>query len=201
MRAFVSVDCDPASAAIRRAQAPFEGLDGLRLTDPEQAHLTLQFLGDVDETLAEYAAEDTEHGRDVPGLSVLEAALESAVDEGDVAPFDCTLSGYGTFPEGDYISVVWLGVVEGREELERLHEAVEAATTDLGFDPESHDFTPHVTLARMDHAAEKEQVRRVVDGAEGTPDPATMHVDAVRLTESTLTPDGPVYETVARFPL
>ena len=201
MRAFVSVDCDPASEAIRRAQAPFEGLDGLRLTDPDSAHLTLKFLGEVDDTLADHANEDPEHEREVPGLPALEAALESAVADSGVSPFDCTLAGYGTFPEGDYVSVVWLGVEAGHAELARLHEAVEAATTDLGFDPEAHSFTPHVTLARMDHAAEKERVRRLVSGAEGTPDPATMRVETVHLTESTLTPDGPVYETVARFPL
>ena len=207
MRAFVSVDCDAVSEAIRRAQAPFDGLDGLRLTAPGSAHLTLKFLGEVEETLtAHESASGPDHadgGSDdgVPGLSTLEDALESAVADSGVSPFDCTLAGYGTFPEGDYISVVWLGVEEGSAELARLHETVEAATTDLGFDPESHSFTPHVTLARMDHAAEKERVKRLVDGAEGAPAPATMRVDAVRLTESTLTPDGPVYETVARFPL
>lgn len=202
MRAFVGVDCDAVSEGVRRAQEPFAGLDGLRLTDPESAHVTLRFLGDVDETLAAHA----EHGddrqsaeSDAPGLPALESALADAVAASGVAPFDCTFGGYGTFPEGDYISVVWLGVEEGGEELTRLHEAVEAAAVDLGFDPERHSFTPHVTLARMEHAAEKARVRRVV--AERDPQAGPLRVDGVDLVESTLTADGPVYETVERFAL
>ncbi|MFD1513879.1 RNA 2',3'-cyclic phosphodiesterase [Halomarina rubra] len=185
MRAFVSVDCSAASEAIRRAQEPFRGLDGLRLTDPAQAHVTLQFLGDVPD-------EDAE-------LDTLVTALDGAVASSGVDPFDCTLGGYGTFPGGDYIAVVWLGVEDGAAELTRLATAVERATTDLGFDPDDHAFTPHVTLARMDHAAEKERVQRAVAGTDtGT---TALHVDAVQLTESTLTNEGARYESVATFSL
>jgi 2'-5' RNA ligase len=106
---------------------------------------------------------------------------------------------FGVFPSPDYISVVWAGVREGGPELTRLHEAVERETTALGFDPADHAFTPHVTLARMDDARGKEAVQRVV--READPTVGGYDVTEVRLTESRLTDDGPVYETVARFPL
>jgi 2'-5' RNA ligase len=51
----------------------------------------------------------------------------------------------------------------------------------------------------MDHAAEKERVQRLV--AERSPETDAFRVEAVELTESTLTSDGPVYDTVDRFPL
>jgi len=95
--------------------------------------------------------------------------------------------------------VVWLGVREGGERMTRLHEAIEDRTVAVGFDPEDHEFTPHVTLARMDHAGGKATVQRVLD--ERDPDGGSLDVKEVRLTESTLTPDGPEYETVERFPL
>jgi 2'-5' RNA ligase len=101
------------------------------------------------------------------------------------------------FPHLDYISIVWLGVREGGTELTRLHEAIEDSTVDMGFDPEDHEFTPHVTLARMEHAGGKELVQDVV--RERDPDAGSLDVTEVRLTESTLTPDGPEYETVERF--
>jgi 2'-5' RNA ligase len=182
MRLFVSVDVDDLAEEVQHVQEPFH-LDGLDPTDPEQAHVTLEFLGDVD-------------GGE---LDALTDALAAGVDDAGVDPFDAELGGYGVFPTLDYISVVWLGVGEGGAELTRLHEALEDRTTALGFQPEDHEFTPHVTLARMDHAANKDRVQELV--RERDPDAGTTRVEAVRLTESTLTASGPEYETVERFPL
>jgi 2'-5' RNA ligase len=182
MRLFVSVDVDDLAEEVQHVQEPFH-LDGLDPTDPEQAHVTLEFLGDVD-------------GGE---LDALTDALAAGVDDAGVDPFDAELGGYGVFPTLDYISVVWLGVGEGGAELTRLHEAVEDRTTALGFEPEDHEFTPHVTLARMDHAANKDRVQELV--RERDPDAGTTRVEEIHLTESTLTPSGPEYETVERFPL
>jgi 2'-5' RNA ligase len=185
MRLFVSVDLPDALAdPIADAQAEFGDAPGLRFTDPKQAHLTLKFLGDVAESR-------------VPAI---EEALESAVESAGVA-FDATVGGLGVFPSLDYISVVWVGVREGEGDaaLTRLHEAVERETTELGFDPEDHEFTPHVTLARMDDARSKEHVQQVV--REQDPTVGTMRVSQIRLTESTLGRDGGTYSTVSRIGL
>jgi 2'-5' RNA ligase len=183
MRLFVSADVDELADDIAAIQEPFAEASGLRLTDPGQAHVTLKFLGDTDE------------GR----LPELRAAIEGVVADSGVDPFRAELGGLGVFPSLEYISVVWLGVREGSEQLTRLHEHVEERTTALGFDPEDHAFTPHVTLARMDHAGGKDLVQRLVENRD--PTAGTLTIDAVCLTESTLTSDGPVYETVERFEL
>ncbi|AGB14988.1 2'-5' RNA ligase [Halovivax ruber XH-70] len=200
MRLFVSVDLPDALApAVADVQGAFADASGLSFTDPEQAHITLKFLGEVDSDR-------------VPEL---EAALETAVDESGVTPFPVTYGGLGVFPDLSYISVLWLGVIEGGEELTHLHEAIETRTTALGFDPESHDFTPHVTLARMEHAGGKELVQDLVTDwepiesdalaaqypGERGPVVGETTIEAVRLTESTLGPDGPVYETVTTISL
>lgn len=182
-RLFVSVDVSGLVESIAAIQAEFSDASGLDFTDPEQAHLTLKFLGDTDDDR----------------IPELREELETAVDDSGVVPFDAALGGLGVFPHLDYISVVWLGVRAGSEKVTRLHEAIEDRTTALGFDPEDHDFTPHVTLARMNHAGGKELVQEVVENRD--PDAGTVHVDAIHLTESTLTDDGPEYTTVAAFPL
>ena len=129
-----------------------------------------------------------------------ERAVESAAVEGTpVTPFDCEIAGLGVFPDLDYISVVWAGVGEGTAALTALHEALERETTAIGVDPEEHAFTPHVTLARMDDARGKELVQRLVRDRD--PQFGRFTVADVRLVESTLTPDGPEYETVATFSL
>ncbi|MFB6069060.1 MAG: RNA 2',3'-cyclic phosphodiesterase [Halobacterium sp.] len=179
MRLFVSVDLpDEFAQPLQDLQAEFADADGLNFVDPTQAHVTLKFLGDVDDDRVDDLGD----------------ALADAVAAADVAPFDAELGGLGVFPSLEYISVVWLGVGDGSAELARLHEAVEAEFVDRGFDPEDHDFTPHVTLARMEHAGGKELVQDLV--RDRHPKVGTMRVEDVRLTESTLTHEGPEYETV-----
>jgi len=184
-RLFVSVDLDGLAAELRAVQERFEGASGLRLTDPEQAHVTLKFLGDTDADCVE----------DVAG------AIERAVAESGVDSFEAEFGGLGVFPSLAYISVVWVGVREGHgdAELTTLHEAIEAETTAMGFDPEDHEFTPHATVARMDHAGGKELVQDVVESED--PDVGTLDVQGVRLTESILRDDGPEYQTLESFPL
>ncbi|MFB6352741.1 MAG: RNA 2',3'-cyclic phosphodiesterase [Halobacteriales archaeon] len=184
MRLFVSVDLPDALAdGVAAVQDELRDASGLRFTDPTQAHLTLKFLGETD-----------------PGrLAELEAAMADAVDAAGVAPFEATVGGLGAFPSADYIRVVWLGFERGGEALRRLHEAIEERTVALGFEPEEHDFTPHVTVARMEHAGGKELVQQVL--REQSPTVGSWTVEAVRLTESELGPDGPEYSTVEQFPL
>ncbi|QGN07408.1 RNA 2',3'-cyclic phosphodiesterase [Halorhabdus sp. CBA1104] len=138
-RLFVSVDLDGLGEAVAPVQEHFEAVSGLNVVDPHQAHVTLKFLGDTDPD-------------QVPELT---DELAAAVDESGVEPFETELGGLGAFPSTDYIRVVWLGVREGGEQLTRLHEAIEERTVAMGFDPEEHDFTPHVTLARVNRLGVK----------------------------------------------
>lgn len=184
MRLFVSVDL-PAELAdpIVDVQADLAEASGISPTDPDHAHVTLKFLGDVD----------------ADRLPTLREELAAAVEDAGVNPFTARYAGLGVFPDLDYISVVWVGVEAGSDQLTALHEAIEARTTAMGFEAESHSFTPHVTVARMTHAGGKAHVQTVV--RDRTPSIGEMRVSEIRLTESTLTPEGPVYSTVDRFPI
>lgn len=182
MRLFVSIDLD-ASEELRAAQDPFETLDSVRLVDPEQVHITLKFLGEVDEDR----------------LDTIETALTKAVSTLDMPPFDAHVGGYGAFPSHDYISVIWVGIKNGGEKIRALHESIEERMIELGFDSDDHDFTPHATIARMDHAGGKAHVQNVL--SERDPDLGSLHVSEIHLTESTLTSDGPEYETVTTIEL
>ena len=178
-RLFVSVDLDGLAEEVAAVQDLFADASGLNFADPAQAHVTVKFLGDTDE------------GR----VDDVVTELTAAVEESGVDPFDVEFGGLGVFPSLDYISVVWLGTRSGGAELSAVHEAVEERAVEMGFEAEDHEFTPHVTLARMEHAGSKELVRDVV--RERDPDAGTLRVEEVRLTESVLTDDGPDYSTIA----
>lgn len=179
MRLFVAVTLpdalrDPLAAL--QSDLP----DPLRRTDPADAHLTLQFLGDA----------DPDDARD---------ALRAAVGGVDVDPFTVRLGGLGVVPDRDHVRVVWVGVREGEAALATLADAVERETVAAGVDERDHAFTPHVTLARMDDARGKAGVQALLD--ERDPDVGSFRAEAVHLIESVLDGDGPRYRTVERAPL
>ena len=183
MRLFVSVDLpDEFAPAVEAIQDDLRDAPGLNFTNPDQIHVTLKFLGEVEEDR----------------LPALEEALSAAIDTATVEPFDATYAGLGAFPSEDYIRVVWLGVEDGGEELTRLYEAIEERTTSLGFEPEERDFTPHATIARMEHAGGKERVQSAL---RTRPEVGTTRVEEICLKESSLGPDGPEYSTLTAFEL
>jgi len=95
--------------------------------------------------------------------------------------------------------VLWTGVRDGADELTRLHYALETEATGLGFDPEKHAFTPHLTLARMNDSRGKELLQDRLAGP--GPTVGRFEVSELKLKRSELGPEGSEHETVGRFPL
>lgn len=106
------------------------GPAGLRWADPDQAHVTLAFLGDLD-----HAA-----------LERVRACVDRVASAH--APFRTELRGAGAFPRGDAARVLWLGCGEGVGTIVALHAALRSALSEAGFSFEERRFHPHVTLAR-----------------------------------------------------
>jgi len=104
------------------------GLPGARWVAPENLHLTLRFIGEVEG----HEAED------------IDAALSGI----RLPRFPVTLSGVGDFGDDKRLRSVWVGV-EANEMLERLQGKVEQAVQRAGQPPEKRKFKPHVTLARF----------------------------------------------------
>jgi len=184
-RLFVSVDlAERFVDEIRAIQETLTPASGIRPTDPEQVHVTLAFLGETPEDR----------------VGTVRDAVASGVDRADLDPFDVTYRDLGVFPSEDYISVVWVGVAQGSEPMTRLHHSIVGALEDAGLSVDTHEtFTPHATIARMDHGGGKEHVQDVVRNS--TPELGADRVENVRLKRSLLGPDGPSYETVESFGL
>ncbi len=146
MRCFIAIELtDPvrraAAAACRRLVGDSRDV---RLGPVEQLHITLRFLGDVDEA------------RIAPVRDIVYAAAAAA-------PFDIAIGGLGCFPPRGP-RVLWMGVAD-QGECGRLVRAMEAPLAELGFAPEARAFRPHITLGRSRNRAGGEQIRRIVDDA------------------------------------
>jgi 2'-5' RNA ligase len=144
---------------------------------PELWHLTLRFLGEVDE---------------VDGDRIVRA-----VDAADRGPaFTLRWGSLGAFPRPRRANVLWLGVDQGERAAEDLAAVVEEAVEAAGFPPEDRPYRSHLTLSRL---RPDQDVAAVLDAV--PPLGLAMVVDRVVLYRSHLGPGGPRYEEVEAFPL
>lgn len=163
----------------RRADVP------LRWTDEFNLHLTLKFIGEVADPVAERVG----------------AALEALPP---VPPFRLRLRGFGKFPAGDGLNVLWAGVDESPE-LHALFSGVEDALAPLGIGRDTRPFHPHVTLGRSQARSWRggDEFNGVISLLRETGDIllGEWRVAAYRLYSSRLTPDGPLYTVLKEIPL
>ncbi len=103
------------------------GIPGARWMDPSNFHLTIRFVGDIEQGLAR------------------ELAL--GLDSIAFKPFSVRLKGVGLFG-GNKPHSLYIGVEEN-DALRRLHDAHERLCQTLGMAAEHRKFLPHVTLARL----------------------------------------------------
>ena len=142
-------------------------------------HLTLKFLGDVEET------------------SLPEVVAAVARASSCVSSFGFETRALGAFPSPRRPRVLWLGV-EPVDELFVLQEAVESELADLGLPREKRRFHPHVTLGRI-RDPRAESVQEILD--ELVAPKGRVEVLEVRVMRSTLRPGGALHELVEAIPL
>ncbi|HSD80223.1 MAG TPA: RNA 2',3'-cyclic phosphodiesterase [Solirubrobacteraceae bacterium] len=170
---------DAAAAPLRERAAAL----GVRVSwgRAETFHLTLRFLGAIDEARVE---------------RVREAMAEAAAA---TAPFTVGLGGFGGFPSARSPRVVWLGLTAGDEALAGLHARLEQALAARGIPPEGRAFHGHLTLGRARDLRGAPELAALVSAP--APPLGEARVDAVHLMRSELAPTGARHSVLARAPL
>ena len=185
MRLFIAIDIDNAVKAavvklqLRMKQSLRNG-NGLKWVPQEQMHLTLKFLGEVNDDRI-----------DEIGETIKTACFEKKA-------FEFELSVVGTF--GRPSKVLWLGSEKQSSELVALAESVEQALQGLGFEKENRPFSAHLTLGRVKDGGVEKNLQRVVNENQKVEIPKVL-VDSVCLYKSQLTLDGPVYTLLRKLEL
>lgn len=154
------------------------GIPGAKWVEPEQLHLTLRFIGEVDGGVF--------------------ADIREALDEVRGEPFPMRLKGFGHFPPRKPPRVLWVGV-EGNEELVRLRNRIEQALVRAGLEPEHRKFSPHITLARL----KETPLKRLTNFFAGNALYASpsFEVSEFHLYSSRLSPKGAVHTREETYPL
>lgn len=181
MRLFVAVDIDAAArTAIARLQRRLKARAALRWVNPEHLHLTLVFLGDVDD-------------RTVP------AAIESYARPIDTRPFDMTLQGLGIFPPRGAPRALWVGVGAGRDELIAVQRGLADRAHALRLAIDARPFSPHLTLARWRERRSADRLHLLEEA--GDSPIAAMRITRATLYRSQLSSAGPTYSALAHATL
>jgi 2'-5' RNA ligase len=187
MRLFIAVEMnraveDAAREVIDELRARVTRLaPRARLTwsAPERIHITVRFIGDAD----------------VPRAQAIRSALGPTID----APvFDLAVEGVGAFPPKGPPRVFWAGLTDGRDGLLEVDRAVSQRLETL-VPAEDRPYAPHLTLARVKEPAGLSRVTLFEDLT--TRRFGRVHVDAITLFESRLSPKGATHVPLQRSAL
>lgn len=153
----------------------------VRWTDPNNAHLTLHFIGEVDQSRAELLR------MALPG----EAAKHQA--------FTLETGGLGVYPDRKKPRVLWMGLDGVTERLEALHGGVGRMLQHLDFEVEARPYSPHITIGRLREQIGAERGMTIWTTLRGFQlgAPLTVPIEEVTLYRSHLSHTGSRYEPLA----
>ena len=185
-RTFIAVELGEQARTVLTATIRdlAEALPGVRFVDPASMHLTLAFLGELDDARLILAHEAT------------------AVVAGEYLPFELAVGGLGVFGPHRAPRVIWAGVSGDIARLTQLQRRLADELTARGFPPEERAYSPHLTLARLkrplaaDELARLERLLRAPDV-----DSAPIPVESLDVMKSELARSGALYTRLRRYPL
>jgi len=176
MRLFIAVELP---GEVKEILGEFRSkISGARWVAKDQMHLTLAFLGDVDEGTAEMLGES---------LSQIESPR-----------FTLRFEGMGCFPDSRRPRVLWVGLAP-EPRLVALASLVRPAVLSCGIPQEDRSFSPHITLARFRQPVGREVAAFLDRHRQVQFPPVPVH--EFILFQSRLTPQGAIHTPLRRFPL
>ncbi len=181
VRAFLALEIsDDVRSKIMEFEGELEasGAD-IKLVEKENLHVTMKFLGDVNEVV----------------LEKIFAIMDDVKEE----RFSIRVEGVGVFPNQRMLRVVWVGIGDGGEKVTKIQRELEGQLAGLGFGRE-RDFVPHITVGRVRSPRNRERVIQVLEKYKGHYF-GTCLVDRLVLKKSVLTLRGPVYSNLREVEL
>jgi 2'-5' RNA ligase len=177
VRAFLSVDIDD-DALISRIAHIQQKLDRqaakMKIVEPDNLHFTLRFFGDTPLTKIDQ--------------------IRNELEKVEFGPFSIRIEGVGAFPSKRRPNVIWVGVTQNVDRFVALKLSIDDLLGNLGY-PSDRRFHAHITIARVRSVRDRDRTLNSLDGL-ANESVGTMSVDCFRLTRSTLTQSGPIYETM-----
>lgn len=177
MRVFLAIDL-PESIKDKLFYLKDNKLKGARWTTSKQWHITLHFIGEVEDA----------------------AAIKNALSTISAQSFSLKLDGTGTFPPKGKPRVLWVGISKSHL-LNTLHQQVGDALKTTGFQPETRPFSPHLTLARFKRDVPSRAEMDNYRDKHGDFSTDEFRIEQFALYESKLERTGAIYTVRAQYDL
>jgi 2'-5' RNA ligase len=179
IRAFIGIELDERlkrelARLIKRFSSPD---DGIKWVDPGNIHITLKFL------------EETP----VDKINAVERIMDG-IAEGHPT-FHIDISGLGAFPNKLQPRILWVGISKRAGMIETMASELDTKLQALGFPPEEHPFSPHITLGRVKGDKLTDHSLALLNSIT-TPSGLSQKIERIALVRSTLTPKGPEYDVL-----
>jgi len=178
LRLFIAIDIPDE---IKRAISELIGRlkktgSDVKWVRPETVHITLKFLGEVEESK----------------IKAITDRLEMISKRH--APFELEAVGTGVFPDYSRPRVLWIGIRQN-EEVQKIYEEINTELKALGFEEENRAFKPHLTIGRVKSRSGLNQTLKTLRGFSKR-DFGKISVKEILLMKSTLKPTGAEYEKI-----
>jgi 2'-5' RNA ligase len=177
IRAFLSVDIEDNTllSKIGEIQGKLDkSAMKIKTVERDNIHFTLRFFGDTE----------------IARIKQIHETLSKI----QLASFQIQIEGIGAFPTPRRPRVIWVGVTQGEDYFNQLKSEIETGLKSIGYKPDKR-FHAHATIARVRAVKDRESVINNLESLTNEPVGA-MQVSNFRMTKSTLTSSGPIYETV-----
>lgn len=171
MRCFLAIELtEELKEDIEKLQKNFK-IEGIKLVEKENLHITVKFLGDVDEKTLEK----------IKNLDL------------SIHPIKTPIKELGVFPNENYIKIIWVGAPKLTNILKEIDEKI----LELGFKKERR-YIPHITIGRVKFIKNKKDLKEKIEKYK-TVKFGNLEVKNIVLISSQLTEKGAIYTTIKKY--
>lgn len=154
----------------------------VKWVEPDNIHLTLKFLGEIDRTK----------------IKTISQQLKELISK--YTRFETCMGKLGTFPTLSNPRVIWLDINKNEDTINDLKKKIEEILQPFGLEKETRPFRPHLTLGRV---KSKKNIQRLTEAIKSFsfPQSKPFAIGKIVLFQSILKPQGAEYTVLDEFQL
>jgi len=179
IRAFIAIPLDPKiQHSIEHVQNHLKKTyNDIKWVTPENAHITLKFLGDID----------------TKQVKSVKEAIANCTQK--AKSFTVNLSRLGAFPNSDHPRTIWVGLNDIKQRLSQIVESLDKELGKIGFQSDQKPFHPHITIGRIRFSKSINVLSQSTSNNEIFEN-CTQIISKITLFQSTLHKEGPIYKSL-----